>query len=302
MNCEPIHIISLGAGVQSSTMALMAAAGEITPMPAAAIFADTQAEPESVYKWLDWLEKQLPFPVCRVSRGSLIDDSLLVRTSKSGNKYTKHAIPAFITERIKEPHCKQCGLIPQSGGFCECGCSEIVFVEKIKTGMAMRQCTSDHKITVIHRELNRIREKSKVIQWIGISLDEASRMKPARVKWLKHRWPLIDLNITRSDCIAWMKSHGFKEPPKSACSFCPYHDDSEWLRLKSKEPKAFAQAVKYEKDFQATMKSLPSFRGVPFLHRSLKPLDEVVFKPTEKRKMFQTNLNFVNECEGMCGV
>ena len=39
---EPLHIISLGAGVQSSTMALMAACGEITPMPTAAIFADTQ--------------------------------------------------------------------------------------------------------------------------------------------------------------------------------------------------------------------------------------------------------------------
>lgn len=51
---DPVHILSLGAGVQSSTLALMAAAGEITPMPQAAIFADTQAEPASVYKWLDW--------------------------------------------------------------------------------------------------------------------------------------------------------------------------------------------------------------------------------------------------------
>ena len=59
---EPLHIISLGAGVQSSTMALMAAAGEITPMPTCAIFADTQDEPASVYKWLDWLEPKLPFP------------------------------------------------------------------------------------------------------------------------------------------------------------------------------------------------------------------------------------------------
>lgn len=52
---EPIHVISLGAGVQSSTMALMAAKGEITPMPTAAVFADTQDEPQSVYRWLDWL-------------------------------------------------------------------------------------------------------------------------------------------------------------------------------------------------------------------------------------------------------
>ncbi len=52
----PIHIISLGAGVQSSTMALMAAHGEIEPMPDAAIFADTQNEPQRVYEWLDWLD------------------------------------------------------------------------------------------------------------------------------------------------------------------------------------------------------------------------------------------------------
>ena len=70
---EPIHIISLGAGVQSSTMALMAACGEITPMPVAAIFADTQNEPKSVYVWLDWLEKQLPFPVNLVTQGNLAE-------------------------------------------------------------------------------------------------------------------------------------------------------------------------------------------------------------------------------------
>ena len=34
---ELTHIISLGAGVQSSTMALMAACGELMPMPVAAI-------------------------------------------------------------------------------------------------------------------------------------------------------------------------------------------------------------------------------------------------------------------------
>ena len=48
MTAQPIHVLSLGAGVQSSTLALMAAAGEVTPMPTAAIFADTQAEPARV--------------------------------------------------------------------------------------------------------------------------------------------------------------------------------------------------------------------------------------------------------------
>ena len=42
-----MNIISLGAGVQSSTMALMAAKGLITPMPDAAIFSDTGWEPNN---------------------------------------------------------------------------------------------------------------------------------------------------------------------------------------------------------------------------------------------------------------
>lgn len=95
---EPIHIISLGAGVQSSTMSLMAACGEITPMPKCAIFADTQAEPASVYRWLDWLEKQLPFPVHRVSAGNLTVDSVMLRTSKkTGKTYQRPSLPIFQT-------------------------------------------------------------------------------------------------------------------------------------------------------------------------------------------------------------
>ena len=75
-------ILSLGAGVQSSTLALMAAHGEITPMPDCAIFADTMGEPAEVYKWLDWLEKQLPFPVYRVTAGNLQDECLTLTEAK----------------------------------------------------------------------------------------------------------------------------------------------------------------------------------------------------------------------------
>jgi hypothetical protein len=47
-----MRVVSLGAGVQSTTMALMAAHGELTPMPDAAIFADTGWEPKAVYEHL----------------------------------------------------------------------------------------------------------------------------------------------------------------------------------------------------------------------------------------------------------
>ena len=52
-----LRVLSLGAGVQSSTLALMIEKGEI-PMVEAAIFADTGGEPAVVYKWLDWLSAE----------------------------------------------------------------------------------------------------------------------------------------------------------------------------------------------------------------------------------------------------
>ena len=52
-----LRVISLGAGVQSTALALIAAHGEIGPMPDCAIFADTQWEPQIIYDHLNWLEK-----------------------------------------------------------------------------------------------------------------------------------------------------------------------------------------------------------------------------------------------------
>ena len=69
-----IRIISLGAGVQSTVLALMASKGEIGPMPDCAIFADTGYEPQGVYDHLEWLIKELPFPTYIVARGNIKKD------------------------------------------------------------------------------------------------------------------------------------------------------------------------------------------------------------------------------------
>ena len=59
-----LRVLSLGAGVQSTTLALMAAHGEIDPMPDCAIFADTGWEPSAMQGHLAWLMSGnvLPFP------------------------------------------------------------------------------------------------------------------------------------------------------------------------------------------------------------------------------------------------
>jgi 3'-phosphoadenosine 5'-phosphosulfate sulfotransferase (PAPS reductase)/FAD synthetase len=72
---KALTVISLGAGVQSSTMALMAADGEL-PKPDCAIFADTGNEPKAVYRYLEFLKKVLPYPIYKVSKGNITEDMI----------------------------------------------------------------------------------------------------------------------------------------------------------------------------------------------------------------------------------
>ena len=282
----PIHILSLGAGVQSSTLALMAAHGEVPnyPTPSHAIFADTQDEPASVYRWLDWLEAEIarsphPFPVHRVTRGRLSERALLLRTTADGRKFSTTGIPIF-TRNADGGHGK----------------------------VTNRSCTVDFKITPIlqfARKLAGVPRKRKqgneihVIQWIGISLDEIYRMKPSRDWWAESRWPLVDMKMKRHDCLLWMERHGYPKPPRSSCVYCPYHSNAEWRRLRDEEPEAFRAACDFEAELQRAKALSNNFYATPFLHRSCVPLAQVDLTTDLDRG--QGDL-FMNECAGMCGV
>jgi hypothetical protein len=270
-----LRVLSLGAGVQSTTLALMAAAGEIGPMPDAAIFADTGWEPASVYRQLDWLSEQgrLPFPVHIVSAGDIKAD-ILARRSTTGSRYA--AVPWYTKN--------------QDG----------------TQGIGLRQCTGQYKITPIKRKCrellgvtirDRIRRGSVEV-WIGISIDEVVRMKPAHQQWMTNRWPLIEKNMSRRACKAWLEARGFHEPPKSSCIGCPFHRDSVWIEMRKNSPIEWADAVAV--DAALRQGNSRGIRGQEFMHDSRLPLPEAI-DLAERDKREQPDL-FANECEGMCGV
>ena len=272
------NVISLGAGVQSSTMALMASRGELLGIKVDfAIFADTQDESASVYRWLNWLELQLTFPVYRVTRGRLSDEALRVRTAKDGRVYTRSVIPFF----TKMPE-GQIGSINR------------------------RLCTQDYKIRPIISELRkrcgikRGQREATVTSLIGISFDEMQRMKASRDAWVSNRWPLVEMRMRRADCIEWMRKNGYPEPPRSSCVYCPFHRNAEWRRLQTEEPEDFARAVQFEKDLQDTKDISDDMDATPFLHRSCKPLDQIDFRDDIEKG--QQVFSFLDECDGMCGV
>lgn len=239
----------------------MAARREIKPMPDCGIFADTQWEPKAVYDWLAWLENQLPFPIYRVTAGNL-RAALLSGENSTRQRFA--AVPWFMDEG---------------------------------RAMGRRQCTKEYKIRPIQRKIVELlggRPKGGAILWIGISTDEAARMRPSKVQYIVHRWPLIEKGMSRNDCLRWMGRNNFPVPPKSSCIGCPYHSDHQWREIKQR-PEEWAQAVEVDQ----AIRYQPKFKKEQFMHRSCRPIDEVDFSTDEDRG--QLNM-FNNECDGMCGV
>jgi hypothetical protein len=168
-----------------------------------------------------------------------------------------------------------------------------------------RSCTIDYKVKVLMQTVRRLANVPRgcktpmLFQWLGISRDEAIRMKPSRQPWAVSRWPLIEAGMSRGDCLEWMKRNGYPMPPKSACIFCPFHSNHEWRRLRNEEPAEFSHAVEFERKLQAVKRGRHNFNSIPFLHRSCITLDKVDFSTDAERGQL---LLWGNECEGMCGV
>lgn len=279
-----MNVISLGAGVQSSTMALMAERGELGYQVDCAIFADTGAEPRAVYEWLDWLEGKLSFPVHRVSKGSLYQSIMSKDVLGGEEKRDRFVSVPFYTR------------LPGSA----------------REGMTRRQCTREFKLEPIRkkqRELIGLKPRQRGPKEVvmrslqGISLDEMQRMRISDTAWIENVYPLIEKRITRYQCIEWMKANGYPEPPKSACTFCPYHDDAMWRDMRDNDPASWQQAI--EVDAHIRKPSSGVRRGMNaqlYLHKSCVPLDQVDLSTAEDHGQIDFINGFQNECEGMCGV
>jgi hypothetical protein len=295
-----LRVLSLGAGVQSTTLALMAAHGEIGPMPDCAVFADTGWEPKGVYEHLAWLRSPnvLPFPVHIVSAGDLRAD---IMAGAQGERST--SIPAFTCNVTPAGTVVPVYDQDENGEPVVVG-SRIMATERVEIGIIRRHCTTDYKIVPIRRKVRellgitgrRAPTSPVVEQWIGISLDEAIRMKPSFEDWQINRWPLIERGMTRLDCLRWLKRRGYPEPPKSACIGCPFHSDDHWRHMRDHDPEAWADAVSVDRAIRTGFRGT---RAEVYLHRSAVPLDQADFSTDSHRGQLDL---WPNECEGMCGM
>lgn len=257
-----LRILSLGWGVQSFTLAAMAAVGEIELDYA--VHADTRNERSETYsfarEWTPWL----------AARGVRV---VMVEAPEVPNRITDQwgglYIPAFVKGSSKNG------------------------------GRLRRQCTYRWKITPIRQwitqEMRRraMRKTPGTVEMLlGISLDEFQRMRESDVKYIRNCYPLIERRMTRNDCAKWLAAHGLPSPVKSACVFCPYHSKAEWREIRGGED--WTRAVEID---IAIRQRLPPYDL--FVHQARVPLEQVDLKTPEEKG--QLNL-WNEECSGICGV
>ncbi len=259
-----LRVLSLGWGVQSWTLAAMAALGEI-PWVDYAIHADTTHEVSGTYahaeKWTPWLEEHGVKVVTVYGRRADV-----VREDWSNSVM----IPAFTTD-----------------------------LETGSRGKVKRQCTDDWKIAPIRKFLRTVIGKTRpgaVEMVMGISFDEWVRMRTSNVAYITNSYPLVNHRITRAGCISWLNSHHLEIPVKSGCVFCPYHGIAAWQRLKRAGGSNWETAVEVD---AAIRDKRPKYQL--FVHPARVPLPQAIDIP-EDHGARQMSLEDVPCDGGVCFV
>ena len=292
-------ILHNGGGTQSGTLIEMIHDGLIE-RPDAVIQADTGDEPVYIYK--QWardkkLMQAVGIPYIVVRNGNMAEDlygnerfaALPVFTvNKNGhNRRGKkqplkgNQITAFDVEEFSKP-------VPNSiSGFG-------VTTQFNHKGKLQRQCTSEYKIVPIERELRtmllemrlaneykngaiHVKKGVLIESWFGYTVEEIERVNQSGNHWQYIRYPLIEMRMTKADCVAWLADND--KPPRlgSFCKKCPLIGNSQMRELRDNDPKGYEEGrLQFDDDLRnGNLRIAATARADIYLHSSLIPMRDV---------------------------
>lgn len=322
---RPLRVLSLGAGVQSTTLALLADDGHLPPIDGA-IFADTGWEPRRVYDHLARLADAVAFPVIRVEQGNLRADALDPTHRYASIPYhTVYPEGTTVPTLVTCPTCDGITADPDDypdpddlpdGAVCgTCGGAGQIddptgarrpMTDRERQSIGRRQCTSEYKLVPIRRfvrnllgaaapEFRRVPKGRSAVQLVGFSTDEVGRANRRRdsdgVSYLDTEYPLLDLGMSRTDCDRYLRSRGWTQVAKSACIGCPYSGNRHWRDLRDNHPDEWADAVAFDHAIRKGGARGTELDGEAFLHPSRVPLELAPIDRVQRKEWRDAQVN-----------
>lgn len=228
------QIVSYGAGTNSTAMLI--GLREHGERPDLVLFANTVGEKPHTYRHL-WLVNEWcianGFPPIVIVVGSQ---------------------PRQMQDGSLENECLRLGVLPSKAmGFSSCS-------DKWKI---------DPQAKYVRRWLSDNGIATKPTKLIGFDVDEAHRADrvPKEAAEEIRRYPLIEWNWGREECVAAITRAGLRQPGKSACFFCPSSTKREILELRARYPELLARALKIEQGAIDGNGPAPALRSVKGLGR-----------------------------------
>jgi len=290
------HVVSWGAGVQSTCLALLcidehpalmrALDRRGANLPEAFVFADTGDEKRETYLHVWKMAKMM---------------------GESGYplRVVRHP-DAPLSEHVKEKAKAHDGGMATPPFYVESATGDPVPV-------LSRSCTHQFKAQPLDRWAKKYFDppRGKALngpvcaQWRGISTDEVTRMKPHPKRWATTWFPLIEMGWGRDQCREYVEGReypdgGQVQAVRSACVFCPYHDGKEWKEVKNSDHDDWERALELDDVLRNAWDGEGSIAGLetePFLVAQRVRLRDAIIE--EEYEMFD---RFEGECEGICGV
>lgn len=227
-----MKILSCGAGMQSTALALMSAENikkgivhPLVPVYDAIVFCDLNCEPMWVYDQVNFIAS-----VCR-----------------------QYGIPFYILESyIFEDQAQRI----QNGKYIKI---PLWTMNRGKRGKLRRSCTIDYKIEAIQcfvkYELLGYKKYQRMNpadigaheMHIGFSSEERSRVFDSQHPMFINKFPLTDMGLERKDNYRYILEEWGLETKASACYICPYHKNHFFAYLRDHCPNEYEEVNDFDR-------------------------------------------------------
>lgn len=169
--------------------------------------------------------------------------------------------------------------------------------EEGKKGKMMRNCTLDYKITLMQNFVRwkllgykkGARTKQEDIKahemHLGFSKEEERRCSENPHKMFVNKFPLCEMNLIRADNYAYIKDIWGLETKASACCFCPFHTNYFFEFIKKNHKSEYEKTVEFDEMLENQQPNT-KIRSKLYISKSRKRIKDLLPEECKDKECF----------------